>query len=577
MLQRVSLFLGFFLIVFSAAAQEIAFYAQADARQVVVNNYFQVTFTLENANGDSFTPPDFGSIEVLSGPSQSSQVSIINGRRSQKASFGYGLNVSKPGKYTIKSASIKVAGKTYRSKPITIEAVAGKPGSKNNASGISGLTDADIFIEAVVDRDTGHIGQQITLKYVLYTTKDVRSINLTRKPEFDGFFAQEINNYRERSERVVRDGVQYVSRAIKVIALFPQQKGRFEIDPALFTLGISTNSGRSSFFFNNNLKRFNVNTEPFTLDVTDLPDEAPASFAGAIGDFYLGTAIDRKQLSMDDALTLTFQIKGDGDGKLLTAPDQPLGDLFDIYEPNLLREENSVENGKIITTKTYEYLMIPKKEGRISFNPELSFYDPDISDYSVIKGQNYTITVTPSTGRQTVDLDTRRKELPAPITTTNFKKKDSFFFGSAPYWALNGGFGLAFLGLLFAKKRQTDRDNIDPAELKNSKAKKLAIAQLSEAKSAWSAGDTKQFYILLRKGLLEYLASKTYQSSAQMSKEDISALLQNNHLESYESGILDIMQNGEMAIYANMTPGNEEDSYNQAVEIIQNIETSLKK
>ena len=358
MLQRVSLFLGFFLIVFSAAAQEIAFYAQADARQVVVNNYFQVTFTLENANGDSFTPPDFGSIEVLSGPSQSSQVSIINGRRSQKASFGYVLNVSKPGKYTIKSASIKVAGKTYRSKPITIEAVAGKPGSKNNASGISGLTDADIFIEAVVDRDTGHIGQQITLKYVLYTTKDVRSINLTRKPEFDGFFAQEINNYRERSERVVRDGVQYVSRAIKVIALFPQQKGRFEIDPALFTLGISTQSGRSSFFFNNNLKRFNVNTEPFRVDVTDLPDDAPASFGGAIGDFYLGTAIDRKQLSMDDALTLTFQIKGDGDGKLLTAPDQPLGDLFDIYEPNLLREENSVENGKIITTKTYEYLMI---------------------------------------------------------------------------------------------------------------------------------------------------------------------------------------------------------------------------
>ena len=37
------------------------------------------------------------------------------------------------------------------------------------------------------------------------------------------------------------------------------------------------------------------------------------------------------------------------------------------------------------------------------------------------------------------------------------------------------------------------------------------------------------------------------------------------------------MQKGEMAIYANMTPGNEEDSYNQAVEFIQNIETSLKK
>ncbi len=577
MLIRISTVLVLLISTTYCLAQDAKFYAQTDAQQIIAGNYFEVTFTLENLKGDSFKAPDFSSFEVLSGPSRSTQMSIINGQTSQKMSYGYGLTAMKPGKYTIGAATIRANGQSFSTKPISIEVMASSTKKSNQGASAQSLTSADIFVEAQLDRDTAHIGQQLTLKYVLYTTKDVRSVNFAQAPEFDGFFAQEIQNYRERSQRVIKNGIQYVSRAVKVIALFPQQKGAFEIGPAKINLGISTKTGRSSFFFNSNLKTVRVNSDGFNILVTDLPDQAPASFAGAIGDFYLGTAIDKNRLSMDDALTLTYQIKGDGDGKLLTAPDQPLGDLFDIYEPNLLREENNVKDGKIITTKTFEYLMIPKKEGVISFNPELSFFDLDSREFKTIKGETYTVSVTPSTGRQTIDLDTRKVELPNPITTTTLKRKNTFFFQSVPYWIANGTLGLAFIGLLIAKKIQINKDDIDPAELKNARAKKLAIAQLSEAKAAWSSGHTKQFYILLRKGLLEFLASKTFQSSAQMSKEDISDLLSSSDLTIYEADILDIMQKGEMAIYANMTPGNEEESYENTVRIIQNIETSLKK
>jgi len=563
------------LISSIVVGQEATFYADSDAKQIVAGNYFQVSFVLENGKGQSFRAPDFEGFDIMSGPSRSSQVSIVNGRTSQKMTISYGLTATKPGKYTIGAATIRVSGKALQSKPITVEVL--KANAKNKAADPNAISSSDFIIKAELSHDIGYIGQQITLKYVLYTTKDVRSYNFNNLPNFDGFFAQELQGYRDRPEKVVRDGVQYNKRTLKVISLFPQQKGTFVLEPIKMNLGVSTQSSRTSFFFNSNLKPVRVESTEAQLKITDLPPGAPSSFAGAVGDFYMGTAVDKKTLSMDDAVTLTYQIKGDGDAKLIMAPEQPLSDLFDIYDPNLLAEESKVSGEKIISTKTFEYLMIPKKEGQLRFRAELSFFDVDSSRYVTIEGETYTINVTPSTGRQRVDLSQKTVELPPIYTTTKLKGKDRFFFGSTPYWAANGILGLSFIGLLIAKKIQLNKEAIDPAELKNSKAKKLAIAQLSSAKSAWEQGETKEFYIQLRKGLIEYLASKTYQDSAQMSKTDIAELLQTNGLGDLEESILDIMEKGEMAIYANMTPGNESEIYERAINLIEKVETTLKK
>jgi hypothetical protein len=569
------LLLLFSTFISSISAQEVSFYATSDARQIVAGNYFQVTFTLENGQGDTFRAPNFANFEIMSGPNRSSQISIINGRKSEKMSFTYGLTSKNPGKHKISTASIKVDGKTYFSDPIEIEVL--YTSAKGSTPDPNAISATDFIIEAEISSETAYIGQQVTLKYVLYTTKDVRSYNFVSLPNFDGFFAQEIQGYRDRQERVIKNGIQYVSRTLKVISLFPQQKGTFAIDPAVMTLGISTQASRTSFFFNSNLKPVRVESEAKQIKIIDLPLSAPKSFAGAVGDFYMGSAIDKKSLAMDDAVTLTYQIKGDGDSKLILAPDQPFTDLFDIYEPNLLAEESNASGEKIVTTKTFEYLMIPKKEGVLTFRPELSFFNVESNRYVTIEGETYQVNVTPSTGRQNVDISIKEVELPPIYTATKFEKKDQFFFLSTPYWIANGTLGLGLIGLLIVKKIQLDREKIDPAQIKNSKAKKMAIAQLSSAKKAWDSGNTKEFYIQLRKGLLEYLASKTYQSSAQMSKNDISKLLNEQGLAEMEEDVITIMQKGEMAIYANMTPGDEENIYQKAINLIEKVETTLKK
>lgn len=568
-----------FLLLFgiNLLGQAVTFYAETDARQIIAGNYFEVSFTIENAQGESFTPPDFAPFELMSGPNRSSQMSIVNGQMSQKMTFSYGLTATKPGKYTIKSAKITAGGKSYQSNPVEIEVLKGSDVKSNNTNDPNIISSDDFIVVAELSYDTAFIGQQLTLKYVLYTTKDIRSYNFAEIPQFDGFFAQEIQGFRDRPERIIKNGIQYVSRTLKVIALFPQQKGKFVISPAKINLGISTQSSHTSFFFNSNLKPVRVQSDEVQVYVSDLPTNKLQSFAGAVGDFYLGSAVDRNSLALDDALTLTYQIKGDGDSKLILAPDQPFTDLFDIYDPNLLAEESNVSGDKIITTKTYEYLMIPKKEGTLSFRPELSFYNVERKEYTTIQGETYTVNVTPSTGRQRADLGLKKIEYPPIFTTTELKPKGKFFLYSKPYWIANGVLGLGFIGLLIAKKIQIDKDNIDPTAQKHSKAKKVAISQLTTAKKAWEQGQTKEFYIQLRKGLLEYLSSKTFRNSAQMSKHDISELLAKHELIHLEGNVLDIMNQGEMAIYANMNPGNEGLLYEKAINLIESIESSLKK
>jgi len=134
---------------------------------------------------------------------------------------------------------------------------------------------------------------------------------------------------------------------------------------------------------------------------------------------------------------------------------------------------------------------------------------------------------------------------------------------------------LSILGLMMARRIRDQKDNMDPALRRTLKAKKLAVAKLSFAKQALDQGDIKDFYIKLRQSLLEYLSDKTNQETSQLSKDDITHLLNQYDLQEYLDPILGMMKKGEQAIYASIAPGKEADDYDQALTLISQIESSL--
>lgn len=67
---------------------------------ILMENYFVVQFTLENAKG-RFEAPEFNDFEIVSGPNKSSSISVINGETSRTVAYSYYLRPREAGIFYI--------------------------------------------------------------------------------------------------------------------------------------------------------------------------------------------------------------------------------------------------------------------------------------------------------------------------------------------------------------------------------------------------------------------------------------------------------------------------------------------
>ena len=114
----------------SVFGQNVKFIASVNSNEVAVGQRFQISFSLENAQGSNFKAPSFKGFSVVFGPSQSQRTQIINGQMSSSISYSYNLQADVAGKFTIGPASIVVDGKQINSNPVTINVVQGTPQQK---------------------------------------------------------------------------------------------------------------------------------------------------------------------------------------------------------------------------------------------------------------------------------------------------------------------------------------------------------------------------------------------------------------------------------------------------------------
>jgi len=115
-------YLIFFLLMlgtFQGKAQEIVFKVEVSSESVLMENTFEVRFTIENAGGD-FKAPDFDGFDVVSGPNTSSSFNMVNGNVTQKASYTYRLRPVREGKLYIQPATFKTKNSTLETEPLIV-------------------------------------------------------------------------------------------------------------------------------------------------------------------------------------------------------------------------------------------------------------------------------------------------------------------------------------------------------------------------------------------------------------------------------------------------------------------------
>lgn len=559
---------------------QVSFRVVTDAKKVTLNGYFEVQFVLENGRGDQFSAPSFQGLRVMGGPNQSMSTSIVNGVVSSEASYGYVLQPTRLGKVTIGRASVNVKGKTYRTEPITIEVVKGKERPKDE----EGVTAEDIFLKAEVEEGDIYIGQQVPLNYRIYTLKNINSYNILEESAYQGFYAEDLRRFNAGVVREVINGTDYVTKVLKRLALFPQQTGTLEIAPMQMQVGIARGSVRNprSFTPTYNGYRVNISSPTLQLEVKPLPPNPPKSFTGAVGFYTFSSSIERPRITTDDALEIRVVIAGNGDVKRVEAPNIDLGAAFDVYEPKLIDEQLRESDGEIRSRRVYEYLALPKVAGVHEIQLEFSYFNTSIADYDVLQSELYEIAVAPGSNalvdrNPVLDLE-EDNDIHYIKSVTNLQSKSTLFFGSAAFWGLTGMPFLLFLGVVAFKQVKKKQDNIDPIQLKNKLAQKLANKHLSDALLHLKAGKSRAFYDEVSKAMLGYVNDKLNIRNSELTKDNVVSRLEELKVPNAQiERFMQVIKTCEMALFARKDGESDmQATYDQAIDVLVKIEENLR-
>jgi hypothetical protein len=624
MIKKVNLYLLTALIliassVFLYSANE-KFTTSVNRNSVGVGEQIQVSYSLENAQGNNFKPPTFKGFSVLAGPSSSNYTQIINGKVSSSMGYTFILRAENEGTYTIAGADITVNGTKLHSNSVSISVTKAKqnlqsPGSQsknNNQSNQSGKQDngksldaqaneiisKNMFIKLNVNKSTCYKGEPIFAIYKLYINPELSLLNISspKMPVFNGFWSQEIDiKAIEFSGTEVINGIKYKTAELKKVVLIPQQTGELTVDGfdldsrvRLKVQGQSRNNSRDPFddFFDNpfasNYRDFNyvIKSQTAKVNVKPLPANAPMQFNGAVGNYKFEVSLDKNKVIQNEPVSLKVKISGSGNLKLVQTPDLNLPLDIEKFDPKI-NDNISISSAGLSGEKTFEYILIVRNPGQFKI-PALTFvyFDYNKGQYVSITSKelllevekgNYQDYASSSVNKQ--DVQYLGKDIRFIKDDANLKPIGYTFIKSALFYLFSALPIICFIiFLLFKRRKNEHREN---EQLYKSKyANKTAIKALSFAKNKFNNGDMEAVYQEVHTAMLNYFAHKFTMSTADLSKDNISLVLSSkNYSINLIQEVNDILQLCEMARYAPIAePENANNLINQAEIAITSME-----
>ena len=550
------------------------FEAYCDAKQVLLKSYFDVTFTLHDANPGDFSAPNFGNFTVTNGPTVSRSTSIINGQMSKEVGYTYTLQPKRVGKFSIGKAKITVGNKVLESKPISIAVVEGNKGAGNAE---------ELYIEALPNMTEAWVGQQIILDYKLFTTVQIETQNVISESDYQGFYAQDIRRYDSRVVREVIDGTQYATKVLKRLALFPQQTGKLTIDPLNVQLGavMDGNNQRRSFFFSRQIRRIPASTQSLAINIKPLPPGPPNSFTGAVGSFEVRTRINRATITTDDAISVIMSIRGNGDIKRIQPPTLNFPEEFEVYDPKVIKE-NSFENlGELYGEKEIEYLLVPKEPGQYQLTPEFSYFDPDSAKYVVFNDNTFTVNVGQGSQKKTAINTSPEPERKSDIAYLKADPKfgqKKYLQDGVPFWIFSLLPFLLLGGAYTYKQLKAQNESLDPALLRQRKARKAAQKRLETAKQHLQDEKSRAFYDEISKAMLGYVCDKLQIPRSELTKDNVRERLQAMSVAELEiERFMKTIKTCEMALFAGMDNSKAmQETYDETLDLLATVESSAK-
>jgi hypothetical protein len=584
--------------------------AEVSNNKVSLVESFQVDYTLEGASG-SINPPAFTNFTLVGGPSTSQNYQMINGTVSQSVTYSYILAPKSKGKFTIDGAIAVVNGRKIKSNSLTIEVSDApqnnnkqQPDHQNPNSGSQSTTNIgdNLFVRISINKSNPYQGEQITAIAKIYFRVSITNYGITNAPKLTGFWLQDIKlaqNPQITKETV--NGKQYNVATIYKVLLFPQNQGELVIDPldveAIVRLQVKQSS-RSPFdifndpFFGGNPFGYQdvkqkVKSNSLKVNVRPYPSKPPADFDNITGVYSMDVTTDKTKTKTNEPITLRISVKGKGNLKLISPFTLDLPDDIETYEPKV--DEKISNAGDILSgSKTFEYLLIPRREGNYKIPPvKLCFFDPEKAKFTSLSSEELNISVAKGSSQYTSTYPSSTNQ-----NAVEYKGKDIIFIHLA-----NPGFNpvgyyfvkrplfiiliilpfILFLVMIQLRNKVTAiMNNADLVKMR--KARKMAYKRLKTARIHLKSNKTSEFYTSISGALNGYISDKLNIDIAELTKENIRTnLLSKSVHEETINKLIETLDNCDFIRYApSQNSTNISEFYNATVELISSIEKQIK-
>lgn len=398
-------------------------------------------------------------------------------------------------------------------------------GSVNTGSGDSSYTaDRTLMIECEVDRNKAYVNEQVVLTFRFY-----RARQLYRNPDYipptaKNFTLEQIG--RQTSTRRVINGKTYQVEEIRY-ALFPLFSGVQTIDPARLTYYERVNSPatrrRSAFddpffdsffndsFMNGRFQKKELFTRPINIEVMPIPQEGrPADFSNCIGEYKVSALLEKDTVKANEPLSMKVMISGFGPPSAITEPNLNLPEGFSRYDS---RETSGtgISNGRIQGQKTFEYAIIPRKEGVFTLPPvTFTYFNPTSGEYQTSSTREFRVKVLPgeqmtkiastgpgvSAGKEVALLNEDIKFIKTGLK--NIDNRSRAIYRKGWLWSTLG-IEIIILILGLAWKGYRDRYLSDPAVIRRRKALRQFTEGLRDCHAAAAVNQPKEFHSVLNR------------------------------------------------------------------------------
>ncbi|MEY2559181.1 MAG: hypothetical protein QOE34_2606 [Verrucomicrobiota bacterium] len=397
----------------SARAEEPSVTAVLTSSETAVGQPVELQIKVNGARNAA--PPSEISVDGLDirSTGQMQSFEMRNFSVSSSVTFNYTVMPLRSGRFKIPRQTINAGGSSLRTEELTLE-VSGSSNRQSTTGNRSTLDPRDIAAaELIIPKKNVYVGELIPVEIRVRIDARVRfdgnAIMAGPQVSGQGFTVQKAQRPIEKQETI--NGRRFNVFIYKT-AIAAAKSGSLEVGPAQLEALMQWPRARSRQYsprdifgmddgFDSMMPNpfadltqpvpIKMASEAVKLEVKTLPPNAPASFAGAVGNFVMTAEVNPKSGQLGDPFTVTTRISGRGNFDRLTAPGFEDERGWRKYPPSAnFKQDDDVG---ISGAKTFETVLSPNARKDKIPAQLFSYFDPLKEQYVTLRGDPIPIRV----------------------------------------------------------------------------------------------------------------------------------------------------------------------------------------